>query len=299
MRNYFRNKVQSDYKLDNQKNSILLKEYSQVSIRREIEKSFTKIYDTKKHSYSNKFLPDNQNQSAYYNTLLNKNWYSDNLYLADSVYNIDLYEAYIRNIDVIRLATLLIKLINNNLFMTSENRFGNDFYDYCRDISIELDIFQGIDDTDLIEIYLKQMVIIMKRSELLHYVDDIAIVENYFTSCNSMFSLLFSSFWNIVKWEEIFTSAPDVANELREHRNVLANLMIRQTSSFRIDKIANIFFELTGFGRINDLYLISFIDFYFFTWLKHFGILRYLDGELNEPVAVELTDFGNKLLQNL
>ena len=87
MRNYFRNKVRSDYKLDNQKNSILLKEYSQVSIRREIEKSFTKIYDTKKHSYSNKLLPDNQNQSAYYNTLLNKNWYSDNLYLADSIYN--------------------------------------------------------------------------------------------------------------------------------------------------------------------------------------------------------------------
>ena len=61
----------------------------------------------------------------------------------------------------------------------------------------------------------------------------------------------------------------------------------------------NYFFQKTGLGRLNDNYAISFIDFYFFTWLSHFGIVNYIEGDETDPVVIELTSHGKLFLNYL
>ena len=89
---------------------------------------------------------------------------------------------------------------------------------------------------------------------------------------------------------------PGFARQLQEKRDFMASLIKKQKEKFRLVNIANEFITSTKIGSKNDLYIISFLDFYFFTWLSHFGIIEYLDGKDYEPVNMKMTDFGRKFL---
>jgi len=213
----------------------------------------------------------------------------DNLY-STIIHYITLTQTDTRNSFVIRLTRFLIMSINDNFIAFKNRHLGKEFYDHCENSFIKSDIIQDIQDLDLLLIYLKQLVIIFRDSDLLCDEESFAKAITQLSSndsIHSIFPMLFISFWNRVNWEEIFPSIPEAAKKLKENRTIMINLLINQSDSFRIDKISNDFFRLTGFGKKNDLCLLSFLDFYFFTWLSFFGIIRYLDGAINEPVTIK------------
>ena len=111
-----------------------------------------------------------------------------------------------------------------------------------------------------------------------------------------MFYRLFNAFWNLVRWEDIFPSDPESARELKITRNILKDLVLRHYGAVSLNDIANEFFDMTGFSTPNDLLVISFLDFYFFTWLRHFGMIRYSNGTEIAPVRITVTDTGRTFL---
>jgi hypothetical protein len=92
---------------------------------------------------------------------------------------------------------------------------------------------------------------------------------------------------------------PDAACDLMKNKNLMVDLILKNKNKFRIANISNKFSSLTGISKPNDLFFISFLDFYFFTWLSHFGIIRYLNGADTEPVEIELTEHGRRILKYL
>ena len=211
--------------------------------------------------------------------------------------NLALPDAFIKDTFVIRLFKFLCCFVNDHYFPLKNRYFDNEFYEYCKESLIDSGIADEIVDTDLIIIYLKQLIIIMKHSNILQNYRGIARVKMETVSYNSIFLMLFYSFWNNVQWEEIFPSLPNAAKALKKNRQLMIELMINQTDIFRIDCLTNEFFVNISFTGVRDIYLISFLDFYFFTWLKFFGITRYLVGSSDEPVKVELTEYGRIFLQ--
>lgn len=207
-------------------------------------------------------------------------------------------EEYVRNSSVIKLANVLIDIINNNSFyFTNGYCFEKSFYNFCINSLLKSKILNE-DDIDLLYIYLKQLVTILKYSNQIYNSRGIARVRKSISSNARLYLGLFSTFWNEVCWEDIFPSLPYVAKALKKNRTILTGLMLKKEYKFQIDEIANDFFKIIGLGGMNDLYLISFIDFYFFTWLAHFGIINYFDGNDNDPVMVELTKHGRRFLNS-
>jgi hypothetical protein len=110
---------------------------------------------------------------------------------------------------------------------------------------------------------------------------------------------MLNSFCNKINWDLLFPSMPETATNLMINKKLLINLILRKKTKFRIDAIANTFIKSSGLGKANDLLLISFLDFGIFTWLGHFGILNYLKGNDTDPVFVELTNHGRRMLEYL
>ena len=111
---------------------------------------------------------------------------------------------------------------------------------------------------------------------------------------------LFNSFWNRANWGKLFPSMPDFAVSVQTKKKVIIDLMIeKRKNKYRIDDLYNSFTKITGLGKTNDVFLISFFDFYIFTWLSHFGLINYLDGNDYDPVIIEFTHQGRNLLQHL
>lgn len=197
------------------------------------------------------------------------------------------------------LFSFVIKTINGKTFsIRKDERMGKRFYALCLETASP-EIRRGVEDAGLFEIYLKQAVIIIRKSGLFFKKRGVARVQNGGIPAKNIFLELFYSFWDRVEWEEIFPSNPSAAKSLKRDRNILIDLILRHDGAFRIDEIANEFFEFVGFSGKNNLYLISFLDFSLFTWLSHFGILRYLNGRDDEPVCVEITEMGRSLLRIL
>ncbi len=173
---------------------------------------------------------------------------------------------------------------------------NEDFYHICIKKIGKDDNCHKKGDLNTLLIHLQQMMVILDECKR---TDDQDIFLKEYISSRSKYQLfvkLFSTFWNIVKWDKIFLSMPAVARQLQENRSFLVSLAIKQKGRFRLDTIANKFITSTKLGNKNDPYIISFLDFYFFTWLSHFGIIEYIDGKDSEPVALKMTDFGRKFL---
>ncbi len=153
------------------------------------------------------------------------------------------------------------------------------------------------DDPELMVICLKQMVIILKSAGFIRNEGGVWRVSGG-PAQDSPYERIFASFWNHVRWEDIFPSIPDAAIELKRNRGILLDIMMRRSGSFRIDSIAREFFDLTGFCGSDDIVLISFLDFYFFSWLEHFALLEYEDSK-EGPVTARITGHGRRFLTQL
>jgi hypothetical protein len=171
------------------------------------------------------------------------------------------------------------------------------FYSDCLRSLARTDLAREIGDRELLEIYLRQAGTILKKTSLARRAGNRLSVEADRVSVFDLYSELFLSFWERVEWDDIFPSSPTASRELMKCRNILIDLIAREKKKFRVDAIANEFFSLTGFGEPNDLFLISFLDFYFFTWMAHFGILGYC--RKGRAVCMELTPYGRSFLARL
>ncbi|MCX7678525.1 MAG: hypothetical protein N2316_04840 [Spirochaetes bacterium] len=173
--------------------------------------------------------------------------------------------------------------------------FGSYFYSHCLSRFRKYDAFSQIEDGELWEIYFKQMGHLIRETSIIE--EDIAINSDHESSIANLFSELFIAFWGKVPWEEIFPSNPAAARELSKIKSILIDLLVQQKGKFNIRNLANEFFSLTGFSDLNDMYMISFLDFYFFTWLSHFGILAYC--RPIPEVCLKITPFGKEFLKYL
>jgi hypothetical protein len=200
----------------------------------------------------------------------------------------------------VKLCSFLIEIFQNmEVACTSDYRFSGEFYTYCvRELSAKG--FTGeIADSELLEIYIKQALIMLRHAGVLVSENGRARISDKVFSGSSLFVQIFSSFWNMVKWEDIFPSNAAVARDLKKSRHILIDVLLTFQSAFCIDEASNTFFDLTGFARTNDLYIISFLDFYFYTWMKHFGLVIYEDSTPGEQVKIRLSEKGRKILKGL
>lgn len=181
--------------------------------------------------------------------------------------------------------------------LDGEGCLCDDFYRNCLKSLSRTELGREIGDPELLEIYLRQAASILKKTSLARQTGGMLAVDTDRISAFDLYSELFLSFWDRVGWDDIFPSNPAASLDLRKSRNILIDLIAREKKKFRIDQISNEFFSLTGFGGQNDLYLISFLDFYFFTWMAHFGILGYCKS--GRVVSMELTPYGRSFIARL
>jgi len=174
-----------------------------------------------------------------------------------------------------------------------------EFYEQCVVMLMESDLRDEISDTEILLIHLKQAIIIMKRAGIIRIRKGRAMVNRQACASPSLYARLLTAFWDRTKWESIFPSNPGAARELKKTRNILLDLCAARIGVFTVSELANDFFEMTGYGRKNDLFLISFLDFYLLTWLGHFGIIHYPEFRGGAQVRISITEVGSKVISFL
>lgn len=177
----------------------------------------------------------------------------------------------------------------------SNKRFDGYFYRHCISMIDDIDR-KAMGDDDLAVIYLKQSMMLLKKSGIIRIDNGLAAADESLSD-GQLYMRLFFTFWNDEPWSGLFPSDPSVADALRENRSVLIDLLLRSDGPIRIDGLLNEFFELTGFSYKDDIVMMSFIDFYFFSWLGNFGIINYTKSGMGEPVRLTLLKPGRNLLR--
>ncbi len=206
---------------------------------------------------------------------------------------IKLFNNDIRECVAVKIARHIISSLRTHSHAANpDGTFNNSFYCRCLALLNKKNIVPHIEDRELLEIYLKQMGHVVRKTSFVAQKSKAGkfdIVALYFD--------LFLSFWEKVSWADIFPSNPAASRELSRCKMILVDLVAREKEKFSVQNIANEFFSLTGFSEPGDMFMISFLDFYFFTWLSHFGILAYCR-PLPE-VCMKVTPFGKEFLRYL
>jgi hypothetical protein len=199
----------------------------------------------------------------------------------------------------VRLALFLVETISSKTFtLNAKGCFSRGFYRYCLESATRAGLADEINDPELMIIYIKQCLRLMDSTGILSRKGRRARINTGETSSATIYHRLFNAFWNATPWEDLFPSDTESARELKIVRGILKDLLLRRHGAVNLGSMANEFFEMTGFGNRNCLFKISFLDFYFFTWLSHFGMVRYLtEGDL-APVRIIVTDSGRKSLNS-
>lgn len=207
--------------------------------------------------------------------------------------------AVLNNCFAVRLASFLIDLIGEKQFpLSKKGAFTRSFFRYCSEKAAESGLSGEINDDELFIKYVRQCLHLLEIMGILHLNKSYAAI-NRDTSGTSLFPRLLHAFWCEARWEDIFTSDPESAKELKINKSILKDLLLRNQGAMYVQNVANEFFDMTGFCCRNNLFMISFIDFYLLTWLKHFGMLRYIDGLLNAPVRIAVTEAGRTILASI
>ena len=207
----------------------------------------------------------------------------------------------VNNSPVMHLAVAISRLAEEHeIPLSSAWKFGDSFFDHCMGMLADDAEFADFGDEELLEIFVRQAAIIVQKSDCI--VQDGGTVGFSVNNTNETYIRLFNSFWNRVAWENLFPSIPWAACVLHRDRRILVDLTMRAGSPFRVYDVAADFMVMTGMGEPSNMVLVSYIDFYFFTWLSLFGIIRYRPVNDAQPVTAEVTPHGRaflRILQNL
>ncbi len=204
----------------------------------------------------------------------------------------------LKNCFALTLAVTIIERLSAEKTAVLENRiFSEDFYSRCADDLVRLN--SSLYERDLLIIYLKQSVHILEESGIIYRDGNNIVSAEKGLTGERLYRRLLNTFWNDLDWESIFPSSPEAAESLQENRYAFAELLSGSYSAVSIEVLANDFFEVTGICSRNDFFMISFLDFYLLTWLRHFGIVEYSTSSNDGLVYATLTDAGRTVLKSL
>jgi hypothetical protein len=247
-----------------------------------------------KSSLKRNDIPINNSTSVAFFESINR-YYGYLDYSEDNNTNPDMNQCF-----AVRLAFFLIDAISYKKFMLDrQGCFRKNFYHYIIEKASTSGLAEEIDDTELLIIYIKQCLHMLKASGILRQVKACADIDRAAISSKTIYYKLFNAFWNDLPWEDIFPSDTESARELKICKNILKDLVLRHHGFISLQSVTNEFFEMTGFSAPNDLLKISFLDFYFFTWLMHFGMIRYFNEPNYAPVRIAVTDKGRIFLNSI
>lgn len=213
-----------------------------------------------------------------------------------SLQNNDLFRSMkIKDCYTLTLANIIIeKLSSEKITAGKGNVLPDLFYDSLAETLLE----EG-SDKEVIIIYLKQMMNIMKKGGIVLFSNKIAVVSENFREKESLYLRLLQSFWNETEWSEIFPSSPETAVKLHEKRNIFAELIQGFYTEVSIEDISNDFFDMTDIAERDDYFMISFLDFYLISWLKNFGIIEYSNSRNSDIIYVSIQDYGREILRRI
>ncbi|MBN2400832.1 MAG: hypothetical protein JXN64_00385 [Spirochaetes bacterium] len=193
----------------------------------------------------------------------------------------------IKNSFVMKLAKSVLDNIKSN------NIINDKLYNVCLPY-----LMRSINDHELLLIYLKQFILIKNNIPIFHNADKPVQIQNSSYYIQFYIKLL-NTFWNKTDWSLLFPSMPETAKKFNANKKLLIDLLLVKKDKFRIDSFANAFFRASNIGRVKDLLLTSFLDFSILTWLCHFGIINYISGSDRDPVFIEVTRHGKRMLEYL
>jgi hypothetical protein len=259
--------------------------------------SFKNLKSEKKDSNSKQFFFRKKSQDDNGKNCNSVLMTFDSIYnYYSSLQNNELYKSMkIKDCYSLILAEAVIeKLSKEKIHTGKDNSFPESFYNQLADTLVKEN-----DDRELIVIYLKQITNIMKRGGLILFHDRIAVAADPLMKKESLYFRLLESFWNKSDWSEIFPSSPESAHRLHEKRNNFAELLQSFYTEVSIEDLCNDYFEMTDLCDQNDYFMISFLDFYLITWLKHFGIIDYVNRKNTEIVFLSIQDYGRDIIRKI
>lgn len=207
------------------------------------------------------------------------------------------YQMNIKDCYALKLAEAIKeRILSGDVSTDKDGSLSDRFYSELA-LSVEADDAQK--DEDLTVIYLKQMMNVMKSCGLVKIEKRKAFLPEKDLSREKFYFKILKSFWNETDWGAIFPSSPEAAVKLFSKREVFIGFLEEFYTKVSVEDLANDFFEMTEIAETNDFFMISFLDFYLLTWLRHFGIIDYNASSNSEVVHIMLNDYGRKIIKIL
>ena len=211
------------------------------------------------------------------------------LHNTDSTFSIPVNDCF-----ALQLAEVITeKITTERIIVNRDKSFSPLFYNQLADTIVDT---APVNDKELLIIYLKQMVNIMRSAELISDRDGQAFITEIFSGKDFLYPVLLRSFWNECDWRIIFPSSPEASEQIHDNREAFLELLQSAIVEVSVEDLSNDFFNTTGICDINDYFMISFVDFYLLTWLKHFGIIEYNIKGDHDIVLITVNDYGRKIL---
>ena len=188
------------------------------------------------------------------------------------------------------LSSAVISVLRTNAFnCDADGFFPDDFYNEC--VQKIMSASTCDIDADLQMIYAKQMMMLFKQSGVVIADNGVARIHEESLSYES----LFRAFWNKVSWCDYFPSMPDTARQMNDERFLLVELLLGQHDVFCVDDMAREYFSGSHILKADMLLYVSFFDFSFFSWIRHFGLVEYVD-DSDGRVKAAVTAWGRHFL---
>jgi hypothetical protein len=172
--------------------------------------------------------------------------------------------------------------------------FKKNFYDEC--LSSGIDLLQYFSDGELLEIFLKQLSMILENSGCV-YSDGKVMYADLKKFHSAPGRILFESFWEYHDWKSIFPSMPDLAHLLQQEKYLFIETLLQYGSEQSIGQIAEEFFISAGVNINSRLMAVSFIDYSILSWLNRFSIVEFC-GSGGMPL-MKITSDGRSFLESL
>jgi hypothetical protein len=191
------------------------------------------------------------------------------------------------------MSEILISLVNSSEYKRKRDHSYPDSF-YAKSIELfEKKSENIVEDYDLCIIHAKQLMITLRSCKLVPSTD-----SSIMSSSESLYKIIFDSFWNHTSWGSLFPSMPDTAVAMQDDRYLLIELLISRKGTFFVDDIARDYFSGLEYPVKQMLLYISFLDFSFFTWMKNFGIITYSNSK-DGRVKAKLTAWGRHFLDSI
>ena len=268
-----------------------MKKRSDMNLSRELKSSTLMLFTSKKNMVSNQYVPSYSYLPFDYSRQL----FTGIDALKSSNSPITTFPATrnheYKNSFAFRMTSVIISAAEaEGCVCDNEGCCVDSFYTSC--VARYLSLYNDIKDRTLLVIFAKQIMIMLKQSGAAS-VSGGRVSFSPLTA-ESLYTTVFNAFWNGVSWSRLFPSMPQLAETLQEDRYILIELLSSREGLFSVEDVARDYYSIMPVSCDDMLLYVSFFDFSFFSWMSHFGIIRYSGEDGN--VRAELTNWGSNFL---